>query len=210
MSAASTSSTASTAKSKSSRADAFSLNGTAKPSYLARFSSSARNAGQALVDRSARSRKLYRLEARAIVIPRICRRESAAEILAWMTGESLLTAPPGVSSDLHARAKALPKSSSGARPGETPHQQRNSDNQFCSLSLLLRYISGIRPRGPDARVVCLRLAWPATSRGATHRHVRSGPNETQAIWLAVAGLRPVRQAVCRWLRAHPSGGQVSG
>lgn len=47
------------------------------------------------------------------------------------------------------------------------------------------------------------------SRGQARRYVRSDPHQAQAVRLAVAGLRPVRQDICRRLRAHEAVRQIS-
>lgn len=46
------------------------------------------------------------------------------------------------------------------------------------------------------------------SRGQARRYVRSDPHQAQTVRLAVAGLRPVRQDICRRLRAHAALRQI--
>lgn len=46
------------------------------------------------------------------------------------------------------------------------------------------------------------------SRGQARRYVRSDPHQAQTVRLAVAGLRPVRQDICRRLRAHAAVRQI--
>lgn len=83
---------------------------------------------------------------------------------------------------------------------------RISDNQFHSLSTLLGYMSGIRPMGRPAQAWW--LCETGRSRGQARRYVRSDPHQAQTVRLAVAGLRPVRQDICRRLRAHAAVRQI--
>ena len=85
---------------------------------------------------------------------------------------------------------------------------RNSDNQFHSLSILLGYMSGIRPMG-EAGAALWACVTGSGAGDQARRHVRSDPHQAQTVRLAVAGLRPVRQDLCRWIRAHAALSQIS-
>lgn len=153
---------------------------------------------------------------KATAIRRISRRGSAANICYECPVSVRL---PDISVPCIAESATKRRSRGiGKHPAATAYSGRDANLVITGARYVFPIINFIR--FPCCWVICrASVQWgrPAQarwlcetgrSRGQARRYVRSDPHQAQTVRLAVAGLRPVRQDICRRLRAHAALRQI--